>query len=64
MSTIGHRDENSDVVNVNRLLTPLDMAYSTTKKETDGFVEQWEVHPISENAKKIRTANGVEPTVP
>jgi hypothetical protein len=64
MSTIGYGDENSEVVNANRLLSPLGMGYSTTKKETDGFVEQWEMHPISENVKKIRTANGVEPEGP
>jgi hypothetical protein len=64
MSTIGYGDENSEVVNVNRLLTPHGMAYSTTKKATDGFVQQWETHPISENVKKIRTANGVEPDGP
>lgn len=61
MSTIGYGDENSEVVNVNRLLTPLGMGYSTTKKDTDGFIEQWEAHAVTENIKKIRTANGVQP---
>jgi hypothetical protein len=37
------------------------MGYSTTKKDTNGFIEQWEPHAISENVKKIRTDNGVEP---
>jgi hypothetical protein len=40
------------------------MAYSTTKKDTDGFVENWVEHPISANVKKIRTANGVQPDGP
>lgn len=61
MTTIGYHDENSEVVNVNRLLSPLGMAYSTTKKDTDGFVENWETHPLTADVKKIRTENGVQP---
>jgi hypothetical protein len=64
MGTIGYGDENSEVVNANRLLSPFGVGYSTTKKDTNGFVEQWEMHPISENVKKIRTDNGVEPEGP
>lgn len=64
MTTIGYGDENSEVVNVNRLLAPLGMGYSTTNKDTQGFVETWEMHPITENVKKIRTDNGVQPDGP
>lgn len=64
MTTIGYGDENSEVVNVNRLLAPLGMGYSTSKKDTNSFIEQWEMHPITENVKKIRTDNGVEPEGP
>lgn len=61
MTTIGYGDEVSEVVNVNRLLTPLKMAYSTTKKDTNGFVQSWQTHPVTENVKKINTSNGVQP---
>jgi hypothetical protein len=62
MTTIGYTgDEASEVVNVNRLLAPLGMAYSTTKLAEDGYVQSWEPHPITQQVMKIYTANGVEP---
>lgn len=62
MTTIGYAgDEASEVVNVNRLLAPLGMAYSTTKLNEDGYVTDWVAHPVTDQVMKIYTANGVEP---
>jgi hypothetical protein len=62
MTTIGYTaDEAKEVVNVNRLLAPLGMAYSTTKLSEDGYVQDWVSHPITDQVHKIFTANGVEP---
>jgi hypothetical protein len=62
MTTTGYDDENSEVTNMNLLLNPLGAGYSTSSKDTQGFVTQWEAHPISENVTKIRTENGVQPS--
>jgi len=62
MTTIGYRpDEADEVTNVNRLLLPFGMGYSTTKVELDGYVETWVDHPLSQGVHRIYTANGVEP---
>jgi hypothetical protein len=62
MTTIGYRpNEVDEVINVNRLLSPLGMGYSTTELEVDGYVETWVDHPITQGIQKIYTANGVEP---
>jgi hypothetical protein len=62
MTTIGYTaDEANELVNVNRLLAPLGMAYSTTKLGEDGYVQQWIQHPVTDQVLKIFTANGVEP---
>jgi hypothetical protein len=62
MTTAGYRpDEADEVTNVNRLLTPLGMGYSTTKLEVDGYVESWVDHPLTQGILKIYTANGIEP---
>jgi hypothetical protein len=62
LTTTGYSaDEAKEVVNVNRLLTPFGMAYSTKKLDVDGYVEDWVDHPITEGVHKIFTANGVEP---
>jgi hypothetical protein len=65
MTTIGYTgDEASEVVNVNRLLAPLGMAYSTTKLSEDGYVQDWMPHPVTDQVMNIFTANGVEPDGP
>jgi hypothetical protein len=62
MTTIGYRvDETNEVSNVNRLLAPFGMGYSTTKHSVDGYVESWDEHPITTDVHKIWTLNGVEP---
>jgi hypothetical protein len=62
MTTIGYRDdETNEVSNVNRLLAPFGMGYSTTKHSVDGYVESWVEHPITTDVHKILTINGVEP---
>ena len=62
MSTIGYTaEEPKEVVNVNRLLSPLGTAYSTTKLELHGFVSTWMPHPITMGITSINTVNGVEP---
>jgi hypothetical protein len=62
MTTIGYRDDKAlEVVNVNRLLAPLGMGYSTTKLEVDGMIESWVEHPLTAGVHKIFTAHGVEP---
>jgi hypothetical protein len=62
MTTIGYRDDKAlEVVNVNRLLAPLGMGYSTTKLEVDGMIENWVEHPITNGVHKVFSAHGVEP---
>jgi hypothetical protein len=62
MTTSGYSaDEGREVENVNRLLAPFGMAYSTTKLDLDGDVENWIDHPVTRGVTKIFTANGVEP---
>jgi hypothetical protein len=62
MTTIGYsNDERNEVTNVNRLLAPLDMAYSSSKLDLQGFVERWGTHAVTDGVSKIRVDNGVEP---
>jgi hypothetical protein len=63
MTTIGYtRDEANEVVNVNRLLNPLDLGYSQTNLDLSDFVETWLAHPVTEGVRSIYTDNGVEPS--
>jgi hypothetical protein len=62
MTTIGYtNDEAAEVVNVNRLLGSVGMAYSTTNLELTNFVETWMPHPVTMGVENIFTDNGVEP---
>jgi hypothetical protein len=62
MTTIGYSgDEAQEVVNVNRLLTTVGMAYSTTALGLEGFVTTWNPHPATMGISSINTQNGVEP---
>ena len=62
MTTIGYAgDEAKEVENVNRLLAPFGMGYSTSKLNLDGYCENWLAHPVTEQVKRIITMNGVEP---
>lgn len=54
-------DQAQEVVNVNRLLEPFGLGYSTTKLELNGMVETWQAHPITAGLHKIFTDDGVEP---
>jgi hypothetical protein len=65
MTTIGYTgDEAKEVVNVNKLLAKLGMAYSTSKLGLSGNVQSWETHPVSDGISNIFTNNGVEPDGP
>jgi uncharacterized membrane protein len=62
MTTIGYTsNEASEVVNVNRLLAPLGMGYSTTKLDLGGYIQNWTAHPLTDGVSNIFTDNGVEP---
>lgn len=65
MTTIGYTgNEANEVVNVNRLLSPLGMGYSASKLDLSGNVSDWLAHPVSEGISNIFTNNGVEPDGP
>jgi hypothetical protein len=62
MTTIGYtQDEAKEVVNVNKLLLPLGLAYSTSKLDLGGDVQNWMPHPITDGISNIHINNGVEP---
>lgn len=62
MTTIGYAGwENPEVDNVNVLLTPLGMGYSTTKLDVAGNVVNWTPHPVTQGVSNIFADNGVEP---
>lgn len=62
MTTIGYMgDEVAEVVNINLLLNPIGMGYSTTAVDVSGFVQTWEPHPVSEGVRNIQAQNGVAP---
>ena len=62
MTTIGYNgDEAREVVNVNRLLASVGMAYSTTNLQLTNFVTNWTPHPVTDGVRNIFTDNGVEP---
>ena len=63
MTTIGYTaDEASEVENVNRLLGPFGLGYSTTNLSLTGFITDWSTHPVTDSVLNIFTDNGVEPT--
>jgi hypothetical protein len=65
MTTIGYIwDETKEVMNVNRLLAPLGMAYSTSKRDLGGSCDKWVAHPVTDQVKRIGTMDGVEPDGP
>jgi hypothetical protein len=66
MTTIGYtRDERAEVANVNRLLVPFGLGYSTTELGVDGYVTDWvDPHPVTDMVSNIFTENGVEPDGP
>jgi hypothetical protein len=65
MTTIGYSGNEADeIVNVNTLLAPLGMGYSTDKLDLSGNVEEWVTHPVSDGISNIFTDNGVEPDGP
>jgi hypothetical protein len=61
MTTIGYElDQTGEIRNANRLLVPLGVAYSTTKK-VEGFVPQWQMHPVTDGVKRVFTEHGAQP---
>ena len=62
MTTAGYYwDEAKEVANVNRLLAPFGMGYSTSKRELGGSCTSWVPHPVTEQVARIITMDGVEP---
>jgi len=62
MTTIGYQtDENPEALNVNRLLGAFDLGYESPSADVTGFIENWEVHPISAGVERVRTDNGSQP---
>ena len=62
ITTIGYcDDEAQEVSNVNRLLAPFGLGYSTTKQYLEGMVENWVPHPVTQGVHKILTVNGIDP---
>lgn len=59
-TTIGYRAP-VEVDNVNRLLAPFGMGYSTTDADLHGYVETWQAHPVTAGVRKILTQGGVRP---
>jgi hypothetical protein len=65
ITTIGYcDDEAQEVTNVNRLLAPFGLGYSSTKLYLDGMVEKWVPHPVTAGVQKILTVNGIDPDGP
>jgi hypothetical protein len=65
MTTIGYtNNEAHEVLNVNRLLSPLGLAYSTTKLDLQGYITDWVMHPVTNGVSNIYIDNGVEPDGP
>jgi hypothetical protein len=62
LATAAYRaNEAAEVVNVNRLLKPFGMGFSTTKLDVDGDIEDWTQHAVTVGVSKIFMSNGVEP---
>jgi hypothetical protein len=62
MTTIGYsHDEAAEVENVNRLLAPVGMGYSTSRLDLTDFISDWDEHPVTTGVTNIFTDNGVEP---
>jgi uncharacterized membrane protein len=61
MTTIGYtEDEAAEVANVNRLLAPFGLGYSTTELGVHGYVTDWtHPHPLTDMIGNIYTENGV-----
>jgi hypothetical protein len=62
MTTIGYTgDEAAEVANVNRLLAPAGMGYSSANLELTGYIQDWTEHALTTGVSNIFTDNGVEP---
>ncbi len=62
MATIGYTgNEAAEVINVNRLLSPLGAGYDPDNVNTNGFIEDWATHALTDGVSRINTADGVEP---
>ena len=65
MTTIGYMsDEASELVNINRLLTPLGMGYDAAHLNLGDYVTSWDPHPVTLGVTNIFTQNGVAPRSP
>jgi hypothetical protein len=60
LTTSAYRhDEAHEVANVNRLLKPFGMAYSTTDLLADGYIQDWTAHALTEGVSNVFVSNGV-----
>jgi hypothetical protein len=65
MTTIGYMsDEANEIVNVNKLLTPLGMGYDPAHLNLDSYIQSWDPHPVTMGVTNIFTQNGVAPRPP
>lgn len=61
-TTAGYSAEISkEVVNVNKLLEPFELAYSPTKYGLSGIVSNWTKHPVTEGVLRVYVDAGAEP---
>jgi len=62
MTTIGYTsDQAAEVQNVNLLLNPVGLGYSTAGTNLTGYIQTWEPHPVTAGVGNIFTENGVAP---
>jgi hypothetical protein len=62
ITTAGYSaDQAADVANVNKLLAPFGLGYSSTKIGLDGMISSWTPHPLTEGIERVFTEVGAEP---
>jgi hypothetical protein len=62
MTTIGYSsDEASEVQNINLMLNPVGLGYSAERINLNGYIQNWESHPVTAGVSNIKTNDGVEP---
>lgn len=61
-TTAGYSGEVADeVANVNKLLAPFDLAYSSTQYGLDGLITRWTPHPVTEGVQRVYAEVGLVP---
>ena len=54
-------DQAKDVTNVNKLLAPFGLGYSTSKIGLNGMITSWVQHPLTAGVQRVYTEVGAEP---